>query len=95
MSGQRWALAALAACNRQHHMSSRIRCARLDLPSASFPACSAGVERSVLLWQPKGNVSRSVGELAGHTAGVCQLVVADEQSQVRVPAACLRLGGSA
>ena len=36
----------------------------------------------MLLWQPKGNVSRAVGELAGHSAGVCQLVVADEQSQV-------------
>ncbi len=96
-------------------------------------SCSGGVERSVLLWQPKGNVNRKVrctvvcyrlwtqsaaaarfgrslcsvcaavqrvctlnndvhahtaamrlqvGELAGHSAGVSQLVVADEQSQV-------------
>jgi hypothetical protein len=44
--------------------------------------CSGGIERSVLLWQPKGNVSRAVGELSGHSAGVQQLVVADDQSQV-------------
>ncbi|PRW05751.1 WD repeat-containing on Y chromosome-like [Chlorella sorokiniana] len=50
-------------------------------PTFSLVA-SGGVERSVLLWQPKGNVNRKVGELAGHSAGVSQLVVADEQSQV-------------
>ena len=36
----------------------------------------------MLLWQPKGNVNRKVGELPGHSAGISQLVVADEQSQV-------------
>jgi hypothetical protein len=51
-----------------------------------LPARSGGVERSVLLWQPKGNVTRAVGELSGHSAGVQQLVVADEQSQVGVVA---------
>ena len=48
----------------------------------ALPSRSGGVERSVLLWQPKGSVSRAVGELAGHPGGVQELVVADEQSQV-------------
>jgi len=44
---------------------------------------SGGVERSVLLWQPKGNVNHKVGELPGHSSGISQVLVADEQSQVR------------
>ncbi len=36
----------------------------------------------MLLWQPKGNVNKPVGELPGHASGVAQLLVADEQSQV-------------
>ncbi|KAL4420053.1 hypothetical protein ABPG77_007492 [Micractinium sp. CCAP 211/92] len=50
-------------------------------PAFSLVA-SGGVERSVLLWQPKGNVNKPVGELPGHASGVAQLLVADEQSQV-------------
>lgn len=46
-------------------------------------ACrSAGPERSVLLWPPKGNINCKIGELAGHSAGVVQVVIADERSQV-------------
>lgn len=44
--------------------------------------CSAGAERRVLLWPPKGNINRKVGELAGHGAGVVQVVMADACSQV-------------
>ncbi|KAL4440619.1 hypothetical protein ABPG75_003620 [Micractinium tetrahymenae] len=50
-------------------------------PAFSLVA-SGGVERSVLLWQPKGNVNKPVGELPGHASGVAHLLVADEQSQV-------------
>lgn len=112
-------------------------CAHPAPPRPALPR-SGGVERSVLLWQPKGNVNRKVkraaaeegdsgggrgacsataaqglrarvavlsgrkrdpsstpafpapppcqvGELAGHTAGVSQLLVCDEQSQVGGP----------
>lgn len=48
------------------------------LPAAG-PACavvaSGGLDRSVLLWQPKGNVGTRVGELAGHSAAVCRVEV--------------------
>ncbi|GAB4819533.1 hypothetical protein N2152v2_006579 [Parachlorella kessleri] len=42
---------------------------------------SAGPERSVLLWPPKGNINRKIGELVGHSAGVVQVVMADARSQ--------------
>lgn len=54
-------------------------------PPPHLPTCSGGVERSVLLWQPKGNVNKPVGELPGHASGVAHLLVADEQSQVGRP----------
>ncbi|KAL4852837.1 WD repeat-containing protein 64 [Chlorella vulgaris] len=68
-------LAATVALHRKG-----VRCFGYS-PAFSLVA-SGGIERSVLLWQPKGNVSRAVGELSGHSAGVQQLVVADDQSQV-------------
>eukprot|EP00887_Chlorella_sp_A99_P002238 scaffold10.g2238.t1 len=43
---------------------------------------SGGVERSVLLWQPKGNVNALVGELAGHSAGVVRVEAADDADEV-------------
>ena len=67
-------------------VASRVRLHRRGVRTfAHCPAyslvASGGVERSVLLWQPKGSTSRPVGELAGHGAGgVSQLVVADGQS---------------
>lgn len=38
----------------------------------------------MLLWQPKGNVNKPVGELPGHASGVAHLLVADAQSQVGI-----------
>ena len=67
-------------------VASRVRLHRRGVRTfAHCPAyslvASGGVERSVLLWQPKGSASRPVGELAGHGAGgVSQLVVADGHS---------------
>lgn len=43
---------------------------------------SGGIERSVLLWQPKGNMNQRVGELSGHSAAVCRVEVAEENNQV-------------
>ena len=54
---------------------------RRPSPPALPAPRSGGVERSVLLWQPKGNTRRAVGELPGHAAGVCAVAVAEAQSQ--------------
>lgn len=85
----------LAGCGcwcayRYSAAAGRSPCAYGYSAAATHPRClcSAGPERSVLLWPPKGNINRRVGELAGHSAGVVQVVMADAHSQVGARSLC-------